>query len=290
MINNNVSVIRPHLLAQIIHIANNKNIYSNNLIQHYLWGEFCKKNIPFLTVLSNYISKQFKEKNICKILFTTRDCIFLKKLFDILYPEIKSETFYSSRALYLFPTEDYKNYCRNTLTPDSLVVDFQGTGQSFTTLASNLNVEPWYLLVNWNFVNHLSYSKERLQNYKKKIIIREKTFFDDTIEKLNIDLVGTYFDYKNEKAISYTYEYDTKIISAFHKCFDVFASIINTYDIEVIKQYEWDDEFNKWMDLNYTTSPVINSIKWIHTHFDYNEKNINLLRQQYNDTKISKIV
>jgi hypothetical protein len=274
-------------LNTICNSIKQQNIYHNKSIQYHLWNEFCEKNIPFLIVLSNFIQTEYANKNVKDILFTTRDCIFLKRLFNHLYPNIKSETFYASRALYLFPTQDYSDYCKSILTPDSLVIDFQGTGQSFKTMTSTLNVEPWYLLVNWNSAARLAYSQEYLHTYAKKITIREKRFFDDAIEKLNIDLVGTYFDFKNNKAISYTYEYDPQIISAFHKCFDLFINCIDKYNIDLIKQYEWDNNFNQWMDKYYTNSPIINSMKWIHTHFQYDADNIDRIRKEYQNAKNS---
>lgn len=272
-------------INKIINQVKKKNIYKINLIQHYLWNEFCEKNIPFLIILSNYIAKQLQNKDIDNILFTTRDCVFLKKIFDKLYPNTKSETFYASRALYLFPPPDYLKYCNDILTDNTLVVDFQGTGQSFMTLISKLKIEPWYLLVNWNSRDKLQYSTIYLNNYHKKIIIREKNFFDDAIEKLNIDLVGTYFDFKNNKAIPYVYEYDTQVMCAFHKCFDVFINSINDYNIKLIKEYQWDNNFNEWMDRYYTNSATINDMKWIHTHFQYDANNINSIRKEYSDAK-----
>lgn len=268
-------------LSNIVNSAINNNPYDNKSIQYNLWNEFAQKNIPFLIVLCNYIKNQYYDKNLSNILFTTRDCVFLKQLFNKLYPDIPTKTFYSSRALYLFPTDDYMAYCRDNLLPDVVVIDFQGTGQSFKTLVSALSVDPWYLLVNWNYKNKLPYSKQYLHDYNKKIIIREKNFFDDAIEKLNIDLVGTYFDFINNQPISYQYEYDTNIIKSFHECFRYFISLLHEPNIKLLKTYNWNNDFNIWMDKYYINSAVIMSMNWIHTHFDYTKDNIDNIRKKY---------
>lgn len=268
-------------LSHIVSTIINNNPYSDTLIQHYLWNEFAQKNVPFLVVLCNYIKNQYYNKNLSNILFTTRDCVFLKQLFNELYPEIPAQTLYSSRALYLFPTDDYVVYCHDNLRPDAIVIDFQGTGQSFKTLVSQLNLDPWYFLVNWNSRNKLAYSKEYLHDYNKKIILREKNFFDDAIEKLNVDLVGTYFDFTDNQPISYKYEYDPNIIKSFHECFDFFVSELQQQNIDLLKTYDWNNEFNIWMDKYYVNSQIIMSMNWIHTHFDYTKENIENIRKKY---------
>lgn len=274
-------------LSNIIFRVIKNNPYKNKSIQYYLWNDFAEKNIPFLVVLSNHIKNEYYNKNISNILFTTRDCVFLKQLFNKLYPEIPTQTFYASRALYLFPTDDYILYCSDNLGSDALVIDFQGTGQSFKTLVSRLNLDPWYLLVNWNSRNKLAYSKEYLHDYNKKIIMRQKNFFDDAIEKLNVDLIGTYFNFVDNKAIAYDYEYDLKIIKSFHECFNFFVSVLFEQNVDLLKTYLWNNDFNFWMDHYYTNSGVVLSMNWVHTHFDYTKNNIDNIRKEYKNAKNS---
>ena len=209
-------------LSTVALVIKNQNPYENNTIQYVLWEEFAGKNIPFLIMLSNYIQTLHQNQQFHQILFSTRDCVFLRPLFNKLYPEISSDIFYTSRALCLFPPDEYIEYCKKNLNPNSLVVDFQGTGQSFMALISRLKLDPWYLLVNWNSHNRANYSKIYLDNYNKKFVIRNKNYFDDSIEKLNVDLVGTYFDFYDEKAIPYKYEYNASYISSLHNCFKLF--------------------------------------------------------------------
>jgi hypothetical protein len=268
------------ILSKLSNSIKEKNIYDKNTIQYYLWIEFTEKNIPFLIVLSNYIYDQYIDKKIKTVLFSTRDCVFLKPLFNKLYPEVPSDTFYSSRALYLFPPNEYIEYCKRVLTHDSMVIDFQGTGQSFKTLVSNFNLEPWYLLVNWNAQDKMQYSNTYLHNYDKKIIIRKKNYFDDAIEKLNIDLIGTYFDYHNGNPIAFTYEYDPSIMVSLHRCFEVFVNNLDS-NIDQIKNYKWTQSFNEWMDKYYVHGDVIANINWIHTHFKYDKETLSAIREQY---------
>lgn len=269
-------------IADLSEKIKNQNEYTINSIQYNLWNEFSDKNIPFLIVLSNYIADIYNTKKISKTLFSTRDCVFLKPLFNVLYPDIQSDTFYSSRALYLFPPQEYIEYCKKELSPDALLIDFQGTGQSFKTLVTNLELEPWYLLVNWNSKDKVNYSNTYLHDYNKKIIIRSKNYYDDAIEKLNIDLVGTYFDYNNGKAISLEYEYDKEIMVSLHKCFECLLNSLHS-DIETIKQYRWNQSFNSWMDNYYVHGSVISNINWVHTHFKYDIDSITNIRLEYRE-------
>lgn len=275
MLHNNFSEI-----LNLCKIIEQNNPYNATSIQHKLWNDFAGKNIPFLIVASNEIKKIYSDFKIATILFTTRDCVFLKQLFNYLYPDINTKTFYCSRALYLFPSPDYVSYCSQNLTEDALVIDLQGTGQSFKNLSDKLNLKPWYLLVHWNSKDRAPYYKSSLKEYPKKIIVREFSFYNDSIEKLNIDLVGTYFDFINNKPISYAYEYDTTIVGALHESFENLLKNLHQADIRKLKECMWDNDFNLWMDTNYNTANT-RTINWIHTHFEYTKNFIEETRCNY---------
>lgn len=275
MLYNNFSEI-----LNLCKIIEQNNPYIATSIQHILWNNFASKNIPFLIVASNEIKKIYDDCKIATILFTTRDCVFLKQLFNHLYPDVNTKTFYCSRALYLFPSSDYMAYCSQNLTEDALVIDLQGTGQSFKNLSDELNLKPWYLLVHWNSKDRAPYYKSSLKEYAKKIIIREFSFYNDSIEKLNIDLVGTYFDFINNKPISYVYEYDTIIVGALHESFKNLLENLHQADIYKLKECMWNNDFNLWMDINYNTANT-RAINWVHTHFEYTKNFIEEIRRNY---------
>ena len=267
-------------IAEICEKIGLENPYPYNTLEHRLWNDFTHKNVPFLIVLCNTIYYYYNYNKIKTILFTTRDCVFLKSLFNCIYPNIETDTFYSSRALYLFPPQEYIPYCTHKLRQDALVIDLQGTGQSFKNLTDKLNLSPWYLLVHWNSTDKATYFKSSLAEYSKKIIVREFTFYNDAIEKLNIDLVGTYFHYIDNKPISYEYEYDPSVVKTLHESFECFLNVLKNIDLDKLKNYRWDTNFRFWMDQYYNIFNT-QTINWIHTHFKYDQKFIDQIRENY---------
>ena len=270
-------------LVDIIKFITNNNPYSSDIIQHKLWNEFANKNIPFLICLSNLIYNKFLVYKIQETLFTTRDCIFLKQIYNKIYPQSLCSTFYSSRALLQFPTDDYVFYVNNKFNKNNtMLVDLQGSGQSFVSFMyryyKNIgpNSEPLYFLVNWN---SRVISQYNLNKYKNKFIVNKLQFWGDSIEKLNIDLIGTYFDFYNSKPISYIYEYNISIIESIHKCFYFFLS--NIHNFEILKQYNWNNNFSNWFNQYYVNPPLEFNINWTHTHFKLDKENIDKLRIDY---------
>lgn len=234
-----------------------------------LWNEQAQFNIPLLISVAHSVAKEFKVKKIDKVLFCTRDAVLLKKVFDKMYPKIPSHTFYTSRALYEKPTPDYIAYCNELITSNSLLVDFHGTGKSFMNFMIPQKLSPWLMFVSSNgFFPSFA-------DYQKKIILSTKV--SDTVERLNIDLVGTYYDFYNGKPISWKYEFDPKYAIVFHECVDTFVK--NLHFLNVGTQL-FDIIFGNWVVNHYKPQCIWKVLGWNSLHFPPNV-NLQQLRTVY---------
>jgi predicted HAD superfamily hydrolase len=129
-------------LAQLIKYVRLSNDYLEEPYKS-LYTEQVNKNISILILYSFYINQICIEKNINKILFTTRDCCLLSKIFNKLFPQYEQITFNSSRIIYENPSEDYINYVKSIYTDNSIIVDLQGSGKSiFNFFEKYINIKP----------------------------------------------------------------------------------------------------------------------------------------------------
>lgn len=86
-------------------------------------------NLPFLIMMCYYIHSVAKNYN--QIVFSTRDCCYLYILYTRIFPKDNVDIFFSSRKCYYNPSENYHKYIRKTIPNNTLVVDMQGSGNSF---------------------------------------------------------------------------------------------------------------------------------------------------------------
>ena len=92
----------------------------------------CSANISILLYYSQYIYNYCIDNKFDKLLFTTRDCVYLYLVFNSIYgSRIKSTIFFSSRFCYNNSDEKYNAYVDSLLGNKTLVIDMQGSGKSF---------------------------------------------------------------------------------------------------------------------------------------------------------------
>jgi hypothetical protein len=103
----------------------------------------CNFNIPILLLTALHINEYCEHQKLNRILFCSRDCYYLVKIFDTLFKnKFKSIYFYTSRISRIYPTEAYKNFCLSLISDKSLVVDLCGTGNSLGHLYKSLKIQP----------------------------------------------------------------------------------------------------------------------------------------------------
>lgn len=103
----------------------------------------CNYNIPILLLTALHIGKHCNDHKLRRVLFSSRDCFYLVKIFDALFNNsIESKYFYTSRIARIHPTETYKAYCSSLINDQTLVVDLCGTGNSLGSLYKSLQIQP----------------------------------------------------------------------------------------------------------------------------------------------------
>ncbi|MBS1023534.1 hypothetical protein JK207_16235 [Gluconobacter cerinus] len=217
-----------------------KNIYL------YQFG----KNIPLLIVISIKIIALVKERGINNILFSSRDCFFLYKIFnkicEIYNCDLKTEYFYTSRICRSMPSEDYINYCNYIIKDyNTLIVDLCGTGWSLKNLLSSLNKEiPVYFPLYINSPNVVSEYNKYINNNDKdiEIIFSTETGNNVILESANsapFNMCVDVFEINNKFVPSFNSEnnYDKNIEKYFNICIDKYIDKMNFLERADVEYY-----------------------------------------------------
>jgi len=262
-------------------------------VKFNLWNEFVSTNIPFLVMGAHGVYSKMKEKNIKRVLFATRDCCFLQKVFQKLYPDVEAHTFYASRVLYFHPTIDYIQYASKLIDNDTLIVDIHGTAHSLTEFIKGaLKTKPHIMMMS------ISGNGQYIKNYGKGYYFVDG--IGDNIERLNVDLVGTYFDFVGNQAISQHNELDESKVKVLHQCFQLAMIFMDKhfYSLKDNKIYGWSNESTKWCLSHFHPNVAKSAFVWEPTHFyavcdlDHrrNEYRQKLKLGTYKDAKCPKVV
>jgi hypothetical protein len=186
--------------------------------EYLIWNDQCQFNVPLLLHASLYLDAFCKENGKKRILFTARDGCLWIQLFKVLYPEYDAVYFHSSRYMYQLPTPSFIAYAKSHFTPDCVVVDSHGKGNScYHFFKSHLNCAPTYLAI---------------VNLGKKYhgIIRRNTICEG-IEKMNYDLVGTLYDVQENTPLRAAPEYNLRYIEPMHSCIKKCVELLPHYKV-----------------------------------------------------------
>lgn len=131
-------VVREVRLTQL-HSGLGREKVSQRLLQ-------INNNIPILLLTSVVLKLLAKKTGIQKILFSSRDCLYMSRFFSLLSEKagwnVASEYFYTSRLTRIDPSESYLRYFRTIADERSLVVDLCGTGWSLGQLYGRAGINP----------------------------------------------------------------------------------------------------------------------------------------------------
>ena len=138
-----------HQLCQLIRELRLSQHDENPLDRN--WRQMqCQYNIPLLALSSIHIISECERLQRTKVQFSSRDCYFLKRIFDSMNheaPQIASAYFYTSRIARLSRSTDYTRYVRACVADEPLIVDLCGTGWSLGAMLENAGVSaPFYLV------------------------------------------------------------------------------------------------------------------------------------------------
>lgn len=98
-----------------------------------LYHEQANHNLPLLLYLAHRIAEVARERRVTRVLFTTRDCCLLRKVFAHLYGrELTPIEFHASRMAYTTGAPDYVEYVKgcDVLNEDAMIVDLHGSFRS----------------------------------------------------------------------------------------------------------------------------------------------------------------
>jgi len=175
-------------LAKFCRTLRLKNPYNKDHVSYQLWNLESNFNVPILILFISYLNQYCEKNNYETLLFCTRDCCHLFKIFKHFYPKYNSIYFHSSRQAYLTKSNDYKEYLISLSKNKTLVIDLCGTGKSGNLLFEEFsNIKRfffWFIDDNKN----IDYMFKSPGN-------------NSLLEILNYDKIGSLTDVKKEKDI-----------------------------------------------------------------------------------------
>ncbi len=211
-----IATIGQEALAYIMRTLRLQNPYPPESAEYQLWNNQCQINVPLLVHASIYLDAFCKKKKKKRILFTSRDGCLWIQLFQKLFPDYESIYFHSSRYAYIFPTKSYIEYVRELYNDETLIVDSHGSGMSCTQFfEQHMKKRPIYLSI--------------VNNKKTQYAILRVDRRHETIEKLNYDLVGTFYSMHDRQPLRSELEYDPRFVEPSHRCIKQCVSILSEY-------------------------------------------------------------
>lgn len=170
-----------------------ENPYPERTNEYELYHQQITYNIPVLILFSIEIKKILDTENLNKVLFLTRDCCLLHKIFHALYPDIEIMEYASSRIVHKSPSVGYIDYMKQHYTDKSILIDLHGSFKSgrklyLDTFGKYPRVHLFIFFNDDVLFDGLTYSLH------KNISTHIKS---DYIEMLNYDRKGTLIDVVN---------------------------------------------------------------------------------------------
>jgi hypothetical protein len=177
-------------------------------------------NLLIYKLVLNYCDKN-KIKN---ILLSMRDCCILYKFFEKFCSDIKYTKFYTSRKAYLGNSQQFREYYTSLITPDSAIIDMNGTGKSVMEFLLKNNYSKPKILYICKFKD---FDKEK----QIDCIYDNNANIIDVLEYINYDVWGSCIDYNNADPVLNDIEYDVTTIKHIHNFVDEWLTNANNSDI-----------------------------------------------------------
>jgi predicted HAD superfamily hydrolase len=165
-----------------------QNPYDISSLQYDLYNDQAEYNIPILIFLSNELYNILVNENRTTLLLLTRDGCLLKKIFRLIYPDIKCLDLQASRFIHRNPTEEYKEYLKSMYDHKTcLIFDLFGAFKSGRELYMEIfGAYPRVHLLGRLFINY------KAENYKG---LTYTGYIN--LEGFNVDTIGTLKTLKN---------------------------------------------------------------------------------------------
>ena len=220
-IENMISSIHPQL-AKYSRMLRLRNPCYNKDVSNKLWILQSNYNIPILLMSCKYLNDYCIKYGYKKLLFCTRDCSFLIKIFKHFYPKYDCIYFHSSRIASIKKSDSYVKYIKSFYdqSDQTLYVDICGTGISSNPIFGILGYPKrfyiWYLP---NLNNKL---------YNMDYIISIKHCNNSCLEILNYDKIGCLDDVIEDSGkfidVRQNVKYDLSLLEYYDNILNIITS------------------------------------------------------------------
>jgi hypothetical protein len=205
------------------------NPYQEKTNEYELYHQQITYNIPLLLLFSIEIKKILDTEKLNKVLFFTRDCCLLYKIFNKLYPNIEILEYASSRVVHVEPSIGYINYIKKHYTENSIIIDLHGSFKSGRKLYANI-------FGKYPRVHLFTYDIYAMPLYDKLTFTlsdTEKVMYFNYIETLNYDMKGTLLTMIDDIEIRSYNEHNEYYIKISHDVVTNYLNNLNLKDIDL---------------------------------------------------------
>lgn len=227
-------------LAQVLRRAEENNPHTSSSSRlRQMWKEQVGLNIPSLVLSCLSLYNWAAEKHKCtRFLFATRDCVHMRAVFQILFPDTKTHYFHCSRNMFnnarTTDNAAYETYVKGIIGPvanlkHTVFVDVHGTGQRMIRyFQKRWGAVPYCFLVSAGVSMPKTLPKECYYWYKKgKLKALGYDMNGSPIEMLNYDTIGSLLTYDALRGpVRAPVEYDAKHIATYHECVSHVVSLM----------------------------------------------------------------
>jgi hypothetical protein len=222
------------------------------------WHEQLYLNFPLLYLGSLLIHQYAQRRGCSTLLFATRDCGHLHRVFQLLFPQYNSHYFHCSRNMCAVAgkpaAHPYDEYVEDLLlsTPgldatasrsarvraaiaQTVFVDIHGTGRAILTYFTRKWPDVPFVYILTAVAPHAG----ELYPICRKFMARGKLFVQawgmhaTPIEMLNYDLVGTLQNYAADGPVRDPPEYKMQLVQPYHDCIAECCSHIVPFTVEL---------------------------------------------------------
>ena len=186
-----IDTYQPYL-ARYARMLRLRNVCHDDVIKKKLWNFQANYNIPILLILCKYLNEYCIKNGYKKLLFCTRDCCLLIKIFKHFYKDYECVYFHSSRIAYGKMSTDYVKYVESFYNGknETLVIDICGTGKSGKKIFEKLGLPKRFYLL---YLPHVDPIVSNID-----YIVSFRHCCNSYIEILNYDTIGCLEDVKFE--------------------------------------------------------------------------------------------
>lgn len=226
-------------LIGLIEDANAKNPYSQKDPNHFMWMEQSNINVPMLYVCCIYLYKYVCDHKLDTILFATRDCVHMVRIFQKLFPDVNAVYFNCSRNMLTRAATEhnvyYKKYVQSLIKTDvehCIYCDIHGTAiRIFNYFEQEFGSVPHAMLLSSSYREYKDFPKTCVKYHEAGKL--KNIIFDcrgTSIEMLNFATEGTLQNYDKNGVVRDPPEYDVRKLEPYHVCIQYILSNIKPWN------------------------------------------------------------